>query len=675
MCGRFALNAKTDEIIKEFAAAGGDFKEWTPRYSIAPTQVVPIVRERADRKTGEYQRRVDAAVWNFHPAFMKDSKRPNFNTRMETVATNGLWKGAFASSRALFPMRGYFEWTGTAGSKQPHYLHSKDGGLLAAAGIYTARMIDDAGKQDMVQLLTVESERSPARSSATTSTGRSTTPVPLTQQTRHSSNRFGRAYPASMTRNRVKDFFGPKDVQSAPVTAARVRATEVFTPSVPAERGFVGRETEMKDLRQKGLNVPGTQVVVWGESGAGKSSLVKKVLEDTGRTAVKTACTPDSTYDAILAAAFSGTGAFYVSETTEHTDVTLSVAGMVGSELIGARIKSEAALDAGKGLTRTPITKPQLTPQRLVRELGARNLSWVIEDFHKVSKATRESIAHALKVFSDEGARYPNTNVIVLGVSESVDELVAPPANVSKRLIDIEVPPLDAQELGKILDAGETLLNVSFSQIRERLLTTSVGIASVTHALALNCCDERDISESGDETVKFTDNDFDGAADGYVRTRSGDLKSRFQRALLVHRKRKFANTLIILRALTQLPEDGGTVGDILEVIRRDEPTYPHSNLTKYLLDLQGEERGALVRKTSANKYRFDEPLQHAFAKASFGLTGPTNDSTKPGFTIKFAVWDEVVKRSSQRLYISMREEIADIERENKADGSEDYEPA
>ena len=203
MCGRFALNAKVDTIIREFVADGGDFREWKPRYSIAPTQVTPIVREHANPDTGEFQRTVDAAVWDFHPSFMKDSKRPNFNTRIETVATNGLWKGAFASSRALFPMRGYFEWTGTVGNKQPHFLHSQDGDLLAAAGIYTARKVDDewqvsasiitrpardasgeihdrmpvfleaavwdeylvpnklddAGKQDMVQLLTVESDR------------------------------------------------------------------------------------------------------------------------------------------------------------------------------------------------------------------------------------------------------------------------------------------------------------------------------------------------------------------------------------------------------------------------------------------------------------------------------------------------------------------------------------
>jgi putative SOS response-associated peptidase YedK len=142
-CGRFALNETVDELIKEYVAAGGDYRDWRPSYSLAPTNTIPIVRERLDEKTGELRRSVDAAVWNFRPSFMRDSKRPTFNARIETISTNGLWKGAFASSRALVPMRGYFEFTGEPGHKQPHFLHEKDGGLLTAAGIYTARKVDD----------------------------------------------------------------------------------------------------------------------------------------------------------------------------------------------------------------------------------------------------------------------------------------------------------------------------------------------------------------------------------------------------------------------------------------------------------------------------------------------------------------------------------------------------
>lgn len=143
MCGRFALDTETDELIQEFVAAGGDFRDWRPNYSLAPTDPVPIVRERVRSARGEIERTVDAALWDFHPAFLRDAKRPNFNARLETVATSGLWKRAFASARALLPMRGYYEWTGEPGKKRAYFLHADDGRLLAAAGVYTARQVGD----------------------------------------------------------------------------------------------------------------------------------------------------------------------------------------------------------------------------------------------------------------------------------------------------------------------------------------------------------------------------------------------------------------------------------------------------------------------------------------------------------------------------------------------------
>ena len=123
---------------------GNDFRDWAGSFSIAPTNAVPVIRERA-HSDGEIVRTVEPAVWDFHPSFMKQSKRPNFNARLETVATNGLWKGAFRSSRCIVPMLGYYEWTprleGGKEVKQPHFIHGD--GRLAAAGITTARKVGD----------------------------------------------------------------------------------------------------------------------------------------------------------------------------------------------------------------------------------------------------------------------------------------------------------------------------------------------------------------------------------------------------------------------------------------------------------------------------------------------------------------------------------------------------
>lgn len=162
MCGRFAMDQETNDLIEEFVLDGNDFRDWSISYSIAPTQTVPIIRERARRDTGEVARTVEAAVWDFHPPFLTQSKRPQFNARLETVATNGLWKSAFAGGRCIVPMRGYYEWTGEAGHKQPWFIHggtgAEPGAMLAAAGLATARKVPNeagAGGTEEWQVSTV----------------------------------------------------------------------------------------------------------------------------------------------------------------------------------------------------------------------------------------------------------------------------------------------------------------------------------------------------------------------------------------------------------------------------------------------------------------------------------------------------------------------------------------
>jgi putative SOS response-associated peptidase YedK len=140
------MDEKTNDLIEAFVLDGNDYRDWVPSFSIAPTDTIPVIRERRSSSTGELSRRVVPAVWDFHPAFVKESKRPQFNARIETIATSGMWKGAFASSRCIVPMRGYYEWVEREidGKKVkfPYFLHGP-GPLLAAAGLATARKVGE----------------------------------------------------------------------------------------------------------------------------------------------------------------------------------------------------------------------------------------------------------------------------------------------------------------------------------------------------------------------------------------------------------------------------------------------------------------------------------------------------------------------------------------------------
>lgn len=418
-------------------------------------------------------------------------------------------------------------------------------------------------------------------------------------------------------------------------------AKDVFTPSVPAGLGFVGRAEELRDLVNFGLQVPGTQIAVWGESGAGKSSLINKGLKQVGRAAVKTACTPGVSFEDLLSSALSGTGAFYISSSSATIEEK-EVSGIsVGSDLIGADISIGHEKLTSKSTVRSPITPPLLTPHRLVKELGARELSWVVEDFHKLSVEVRAQVAHTLKVFSDEGEKFPQTTAIVVGVAESLDDLMAETVNVATRLVDIEVRPLEDRDLSNVLEVGEVKLNIDFSAIHDQLLHISVGTASVMHSLALACCTERNVNQTSPTRVCFTEVDFQNALRGFVRTRSSTTRARFNKALLTERKRKYDNPKLLLEALSRLPSSGGSVGEVLELVRTVEPDYPSGNASNYLKELQTEGRGSVIRK-SGSMFRFDDPLLHAYARSHFGLSQEAAEASGLQPPIEPDAWDEAL---------------------------------
>lgn len=149
MCGRYSNDKNLDDMAKAYQASGGrgsDFvAAWSGRFSLAPTDTVPIVREELD--DGTIERELQIVRWDFRPHWRTDA-RPLINARLESVAEKPTFREAFVSRRAIVPMTGYFEWTGPPKDKTPHYV-SAGGELLSAAGLYAFRKVGDtdAGEQ------------------------------------------------------------------------------------------------------------------------------------------------------------------------------------------------------------------------------------------------------------------------------------------------------------------------------------------------------------------------------------------------------------------------------------------------------------------------------------------------------------------------------------------------
>jgi putative SOS response-associated peptidase YedK len=136
MCGRFALanigNLQLRFDIETVDAVTTEIL--TPRYNVAPSQMIPTVVER------QAHRALVEMRWGFAPSWMTTHKGPPpINARVETLLERPMFRGAVSSSRCLIPADGFYEWQARAGAKtkQPMYIKLKDGSVFAFAGIHT----------------------------------------------------------------------------------------------------------------------------------------------------------------------------------------------------------------------------------------------------------------------------------------------------------------------------------------------------------------------------------------------------------------------------------------------------------------------------------------------------------------------------------------------------------
>lgn len=130
MCGRFSLDALPNTLARHFDL---DAVPTLPaRYNIAPSQDIAVVRQGAGGRECALLR------WGLVPAWSKEpkTKYSTINARAETVAEKPAYRDAFRHRRCLIPATGFYEWQQRDDEKIPHYIHLRDGGLFAFAGLW-----------------------------------------------------------------------------------------------------------------------------------------------------------------------------------------------------------------------------------------------------------------------------------------------------------------------------------------------------------------------------------------------------------------------------------------------------------------------------------------------------------------------------------------------------------
>lgn len=152
MCGRYAVTLPPEAMREAFAYR--EQPNFPPRYNIAPTQPVPVVR------LDEGRRQFILMRWGFIPGWVKDPKTFPLviNVRSESAREKPSFRAAFMRRRCLMPADGFYEWhrlgEGRRQENRPYLFRKPDRGFFAFAALWETWHSQDGSEIDTVAIVT-----------------------------------------------------------------------------------------------------------------------------------------------------------------------------------------------------------------------------------------------------------------------------------------------------------------------------------------------------------------------------------------------------------------------------------------------------------------------------------------------------------------------------------------
>lgn len=132
MCGRFTRSSPPAVIAEELGVEIDPTTVASPRFNVCPSEDVLVVARGTTAPQAGWMR------WGLVPWFADDAKSGprSINARAETVATNRVFRDAFARRRCLVVVDGFYEWQKVGNERNPFFFRLKSRRPFVLAGVW-----------------------------------------------------------------------------------------------------------------------------------------------------------------------------------------------------------------------------------------------------------------------------------------------------------------------------------------------------------------------------------------------------------------------------------------------------------------------------------------------------------------------------------------------------------
>ncbi len=258
----------------------------------------------------------------------------------------------------------------------------------------------------------------------------------------------------------------PPDLQ-----ALSFQTGSIFTPGAPINEKdlFAGRSEQVEKIIDA-VSQRGCHAILYGERGVGKTSLSNMI-------------------SGFLANRLS----FVISRT--NCDISDSYSALWTKALKDIEVsKRQPQLGFPNRQQLSPLPAPAnetMTPDSVRRALQdlstTASLIVIFDEFDRIRNTeVITAMADTIKALSDNSV---NATVLIIGVANSVNELIREHQSIERALVQIPMPRMSDEEVRTIVDKGLARLTMAIdAAAREDLVLFSQGVPYIAHLLCIYTC-------------------------------------------------------------------------------------------------------------------------------------------------------------------------------------------